>query len=73
LSFTQTEARRETAEALVFPEIDDVNGPERFGVNRFPMNIENGKRHSTALTYLTDEVWRHDALTIRGETLVDTV
>ena len=37
------------------------------------MNIENGTRLSTALTYLTDEVWRRDNLTIRGETLVDTV
>ena len=37
------------------------------------MNIENGTRLSTALTYLTDEVWRRDNLTIRGESLVDTV
>jgi choline dehydrogenase len=37
------------------------------------MNIENGTRLSTALTYLTDEVWRRDNLTIRGETFVNTV
>jgi choline dehydrogenase len=37
------------------------------------MNQENGIRLSTALTYLTDEVWRRDNLIIRGETLVDTV
>ena len=46
---------------------------EKFGVGRLPMNIENGTRLSTALTYLTDEVWRRDNLTIRGESLVDTV
>jgi choline dehydrogenase len=63
----------ETAKALGFPEIDDLNGPEKFGVGRLPMNIENGTRLSTALTYLTDEVWRRDNLTIRGETLVETV
>src|SRR5258708_5669515 len=63
----------QTAKALGFPEIDDLNGPEKFGVGRLPMNNENGTRLSTALTYLTDEVWRRDNLTIRGETLVDTV
>jgi hypothetical protein len=40
---------------LGFPEIDDLNGPEKFGAGRLPMNIENGTRLSTALTYLTDE------------------
>jgi choline dehydrogenase len=63
----------ETVKALGFPEIDDLNGPEKFGVGRLPMNQENGIRLSTALTYLTDEVWGRDNLTIRGETLVDTV
>src|SRR6266550_2801191 len=63
----------ETAKELGFPEIDDLNGPEKFGVGRLPMNIENGTRLSTALTYLTDEVWRRDNLTIRGESLVDAV
>jgi choline dehydrogenase len=63
----------ETAKALGFPEIDDLNGPEKFGAGRLPMNIENGTRLSTALTYPTDEVWRRDNLTIRGESLVDTV
>jgi choline dehydrogenase len=37
------------------------------------MNNENGTRLSTALTYLTDEVWRRNNLTIRGEALVDVV
>jgi choline dehydrogenase len=63
----------ETAKALGFPEIDDMNGPEKFGVGRLPMNNENRTRLSTALTYLTDEVWRRDNLTIRGESFVDTV
>jgi choline dehydrogenase len=63
----------ETAKALGFPEIDDLNGLEKFGVGRLPTNQENGIRLSTALTYLTDEVWGRDNLTIRGETLVDTV
>jgi choline dehydrogenase len=64
----------ETAKALGFPEIDDFNGAEQFGVGRLPMNIDkNGTRLSTALTYLTDEVWRRDNLTIRGETLVNTM
>jgi choline dehydrogenase len=63
----------ETAKALGFPEIDDLNGLETFGVGRLKMNNENGKRLSTALTYLTDEVWRRDNLTVRGEALVDVV
>ena len=63
----------ETAKALGFPEIDDFNGPDNFGVGRLKMNNENRTRLSTALTYLTDEVWRRDNLTIRGETLVDAV
>jgi choline dehydrogenase len=63
----------DTAKALGFPEIDDFNGPEKFGVGPLPMNNENGTRLSTALTYFTDELWRRDNLTIRGETLVDTV
>ena len=63
----------DTAKALGFPEIDDLNGPEKFGVGRLPMNQENGIRLSTALTYLTDDVWGRDNLTIRGETLVDIV
>lgn len=63
----------ETAKALGFPELDDLNGPEKFGVGRTPMNQENRVRLSTALTYLTDEVWTRDNLTIRGEALVDTV
>jgi choline dehydrogenase len=63
----------ETAKALGFPEIDDVNGPEKCGVGRLKMNNENRTRLSTALTYLTDEIWRRDNLTVRGETLVDVV
>jgi choline dehydrogenase len=63
----------ETAKGLGFPEIDDLNGPEKFGVGRLPMNNEDGTRLSKALTYLTDEVWSRDNLTIRGTTLVDTV
>lgn len=62
-----------TAKVLGFPELDDLNGPEKFGVGRLTMNIENGTRLSTALTYLTDEVWSRDNLTIRGEAVVDTV
>jgi choline dehydrogenase len=64
----------ETAKSLGFPEVDDFNGGEHFGVGRYPMNIaKDGTRLGTALAYLTDEVWSCDNLTIRGETLVDTV
>jgi choline dehydrogenase len=63
----------ETAKTLGFPEIEDFNGPDKFGVGRLPMNNENGTRLSTVLTYLTDEVWGRDNLTIRGEALVDAV
>ena len=62
-----------TAKVLGFPELDDLNGPKKFGVGRLPMNIENGTRLSTTLTYLTDEVWSRNNLTIRGEAVVDTV
>jgi choline dehydrogenase len=63
----------ETAKELGVPDIDDLNGLEKFGVGRTPMNQENRVRLSTALTYLTDEVWGRDNLTIRGGALVDTV
>ena len=63
----------ETAKELGFLEIDDLNGLEKFGVGRTPMNQETRVRLSTALAYLTDEVWGRNNLTIRGEVLVDTV
>jgi choline dehydrogenase-like flavoprotein len=64
----------ETARTLGFPEIDDFNGAEQFGAGRLPMNIDhNGTRLGTALTYLTEDAWRRDNLTIRGQTLADTV
>jgi hypothetical protein len=39
----------------------------------FPSEITARLNQWDALTYLTDEVWRRDNLTIRGESLVETV
>ncbi|HEY1426072.1 MAG TPA: GMC family oxidoreductase N-terminal domain-containing protein [Caulobacteraceae bacterium] len=63
----------DAAKALGFPEIDDFNGPEKFGVGRLPMNNESGTRLSTAITYLTDDVWGRSNLSIRGGAIVDIV
>jgi len=56
-----------------FKEIDDFNAGEQHGVAPLPMNIVNGKRMNTGMTYLDDTVRKRANLTIVGGALVDKV
>jgi choline dehydrogenase len=56
-----------------FKEIDDFNAGEQHGVGPYPMNIVNGKRMNTGMTYLNDAVRKRDNLTINGDALVDKI
>jgi choline dehydrogenase len=56
-----------------FPEIADFNAGEQYGVGPYPMNIVDGKRMNTGMTYLNDHVRNRENLTIIGGTLIDKV
>jgi choline dehydrogenase len=56
-----------------FREIDDFNAGEQLGVGPYPMNILNGKRMNTGMTYLNDTVRKRKNLTIIGSALIDKV
>lgn len=62
-----------TAVAESYPEVGDFNGPEPFGVGRYPMNVVDGVRQNAALSYLTPEVRERENLTVRADVLVDRV
>ena len=62
-----------TAVANGFKEIDDFNAGEQHGVGPYSMNIVNGKRMNTGMTYLNDAVRKRDNLTIIGDAIVDKV
>ena len=52
--------------------VDDLNEPGAVGVGPVPRNIKDGQRQSTLLTYIAAARGRPN-LTIRADTLVDTV
>jgi choline dehydrogenase len=54
-------------------EIDDFNAGEQHGVGPYPMNIVNGRRMNTGMTYLNDTVRKRENLTIIGGALTDKV
>jgi len=54
-------------------EISDFNAGDQHGVGPYPMNIVDGKRMNTAMTYLNVEVRKRSNLTITGEALIDKV
>jgi len=54
-------------------EIDDFNAGEQHGVAPYAMNIVNGKRMNTGMTYLDNTVRKRKNLTIIGDALIDTV
>ncbi|AYB34874.1 GMC family oxidoreductase [Chryseolinea soli] len=54
-------------------EISDFNAGEQHGVGPYPMNIVNGKRMNTAMTYLNKDVRKRSNLTIQGEAMIDKV
>jgi choline dehydrogenase len=56
-----------------FKEIADFNAGDQHGVGPYPMNIVNGKRMNTGMTYLNDVVRKRENLTITGDAIVDKV
>ena len=54
-------------------EITDFNADDQHGVGPYPMNIVNGKRMNTGMTYLADAVRKRENLTIMGDVLIDKV
>src|ERR1700744_2226396 len=54
-------------------EITDFNTDEQHGVGPYPMNIVNGERMNTGMTYLNDEVRKRTNLTIMGNAMTDKV
>ena len=57
---------------LGHPDVADMNEPGATGVGPMPRNLRDRQRQSTLLTYLAAARVRPN-LTIRGDTLVDTV
>lgn len=54
-------------------EIGDFNAGEQHGTGPYPMNIVNGKRINTGMTYLDDAVRKRENLAIIGDAIVDKV
>lgn len=63
----------DAAVANGFKVIDDFDGPDVDGVGPYPMNIANGVRMNTGMTYLDTAVRARPNLEIRGDELVDRV
>jgi choline dehydrogenase-like flavoprotein len=63
-------ALREAALALGYGEAADLNHPGASGVGVWPMNVRDGIRISTAMSYLTPDVRRRDNLHIWPEATV---
>lgn len=63
----------DAAVANGFKVIDDFDGPDVNGVGPYPMNIVNGVRMNTGMTYLSNAVRARPNLDIRGDVLVDRV
>jgi choline dehydrogenase len=63
----------EASVAQGFKRVHDFNGAEQNGADGYPVNIVDGVRQSTALAYLTDDVWNRPNLTIHGDVTVDRV
>jgi choline dehydrogenase len=57
---------------LGHPDLDDLNRPGAIGVGPLPRNLKDRQRQSTLLTYIAAARSRSN-LTIRGDTLVDTI
>jgi choline dehydrogenase len=63
----------EAALACGFGEVGDFNGPHPEGVGPYPKNVVGGVRKNTGMCYLTHRVRSRPNLTIRPETMVDSV
>lgn len=56
-----------------FKEVKDFNAAEQHGVGPYPMNIVNGHRMNTGMTYLNDNVRIRKNLAIIGNAITDKV
>ena len=63
----------DAAAANGFKVIKDFDGPEVNGVGAYSMNIANGVRMNTGMTYLSNAVRARPNLQIRSDVLVDRV
>jgi choline dehydrogenase len=63
----------EAAKEQGLDEISDFNAGKQHGVGPFPMNIVDGKRMNTGMTYLNSKVRKRPNLTIMGSVITDKV
>ena len=56
-----------------FKEVKDFNAGEQHGVGPYPMNIVDGHRMNTGMTYLNDDVRNRKNLAIIGNAIADKV
>ena len=56
-----------------FKEITDFNAGEQHGTGPYPMNIVNGIRMNTGMTYLNDQVLKRPNLKVIGNVTTDKV
>jgi choline dehydrogenase len=56
-----------------FERIHDFNADKQHGVGPYPMNVVNGSRMNTGMTYLSSSVRKRSNLTILADALVDKV
>ena len=63
----------EATENNGFEKIVDFNAEKQHGVGPYPMNILNGERINTGMTYLNEAVRKRPNLVVLANTLVDKV
>lgn len=56
-----------------YRHVFDFNGYEQDGVSPYPLNVLNGIRKNTGMTYLNSEARNRSNLTIIGEQIIDRV
>src|ERR1700685_4628728 len=59
--------------AAGYQRVEDFSSERHHGIGAFPVNVVEGRRQSTAMTYLTDAVRSRPNLTIEGGVLIDRV
>jgi choline dehydrogenase len=63
----------EAAKAHNYEEIADFNSGKQYGVGPYPVNIVNGIRINTGMTYLNEAVQKRKNLTVEGNALIDKI
>ena len=61
------------AQAKKYDHTTDFNGHMQYGVGAYPVNIINGLRMNTGMTYLNQSVRQRVNLTIMGQVLADRI